>query len=342
MRTLTFVVGTGRSGSTALSHIVNAHPDVLSLSELMASVGSGGLPEGELDGGAFWRLLAEPNRVFDAMTRSGVPLPEFVYVRKPGRFGVETTGIPALSLMVLPHLTDDPDGLFDVLEGEVTCWPVRSAARHYEALFETLCARFGHGAVVERSGYSTHFVPRLRAAFPRARFVHLFRDGPDCALSMSRHTGFRMIFLLRELRDRAGVRDLKELTEDDVRALPPEMSALLGHRFDPALVRDRDLPLEGFGALWSELVAQGEAHLGEVPAELRTRLAYEELLDAPREELTRLAEFIGVEPLPEWLDAGCALLDNGRRGASRRLPARELDALKEGCAPGARVLAAGR
>ncbi|MEV0263440.1 sulfotransferase [Streptomyces sp. NPDC050617] len=340
MRTLTFVVGTGRSGSTALSHIVNAHPDVLSLNELMASVGSDGLPAGELDGRGFWRLLAEPNRIFDAMTRSGVPLPEFVYLREPGRFGVETTGIPALSLMVLPHLTDDPDGLFDALEEEVTCWPGRSAARHYEALFETLCARFGRGAVVERSGFSTHLVPRLRAAFPRARFVHLFRDGPDCALSMSRHTGFRMIFLLRELRDRAGVRDLKDLTEDDVRKLPPEMSALLGHRFDPALVRDRDLPLEGFGALWSELVAQGEAHLAEVPADMRMRLAYEELLDAPRRELTRLAEFIGVEPLPEWLDAGDALLDNGRRGASRRLPSRELDALKERCAPGARVLAA--
>ncbi|MEU7041113.1 sulfotransferase [Streptomyces varsoviensis] len=342
MRTLTFVVGTGRSGSTALSHIVNAHPDVLSLSELMASVGSDGLPAEELDGGEFWRLLAEPNRVFDAMTRSGVPLPEFVYIREPGRFGVETTGIPALSLMVLPHLTDDPDGLFDELEAEVPRWPARSAGEHYEALFRTLCARFGRGAVVERSGYSTHLVPRLRAAFPRARFVHLFRDGPDCALSMSRHVGFRMIYLLRELRDRAGVREMRELTEEHVRALPPEMSALLGPRFDPALVRDRDLPLEDFGALWSELVAQGEEYLREVPADMRTRLSYEDLLDAPREELTRLAEFIGVEPLPQWLDAGSDLLDSGRRGASLRLPSRELDALKERCAPGVRALAAAR
>lgn len=184
MRTLTFIVGTGRSGSTALSRIVHAHPDVLSLNEFLSSVQSRGFPEGRLDGGEFWRLLADPNPQFERMIRNGVPMPEFLYTRRPGRFATETTGIPALSLMVLPHLTDDPDGLFDELEGQVRGWPDRTAAGHYEALFNLLCTRFGRTAVVERSGYSLHRVPLLRKAFPQARFVHLFRDGPDCALSM--------------------------------------------------------------------------------------------------------------------------------------------------------------
>ncbi|EKX63388.1 sulfotransferase [Streptomyces ipomoeae] len=46
MRSLTFVIGTGRSGSTALSRILNAHPDVLSLNEFMASVGTSPSPKG--------------------------------------------------------------------------------------------------------------------------------------------------------------------------------------------------------------------------------------------------------------------------------------------------------
>ncbi|MBT2382222.1 sulfotransferase [Streptomyces sp. ISL-11] len=340
MRNLTFVVGTGRSGSTALSRVLGTHPDVLSLNELLASVGHEGFPEGELGGGEFWRLLATPNRVFDTMIRSGVPLPEFLYTRRPGRrFAADGAGIPALSLMVLPHLTDDPDGLFDALEGEVTTWPSRAAAGHYHALFDTLGARLGRtGAAVERSGYSTHWVPRLRAAFPRARFVHLFRDGPDCALSMSRHPGYRMIFLMREIRSRTGVKEFGDLTERDVRSLPPELSALLADRFDPALVRDRDLPLVGFGTLWSELVAQGAGHLRQVPAPLRTTLSYESLLDDPRQELARLAAFIGVDPLPEWLEAGSALLDDSRRGASLRLPPGELAALRECCTHGALAL----
>ncbi|MFD9902803.1 sulfotransferase [Streptomyces sp. NPDC059063] len=342
MRTLTFVVGTGRSGSTALSGIVNAHPDVLSLNEFLASVQSRGFPEGLLGGREFWRLLADPNPTFERMIRSGVPMPEFLYTRRPGRFATATTGIPALSLMVLPHLTDDPDELFDELEEHVCRWPDRTAVAHHEALFALLCRWFVHTAVVERSGYSLDRVPLLRRLFPQARFVHLFRDGPDCALSMSRHTGYRLIFLLREILARTGAERVEDLTEDQVRSLPPDLSQLLAERFDAALVLDRDLPVTGFGALWSELITRGVDHLNEVPAAMRTTLVYEDLLDEPRRELTRLADFIGVEPLPQWLDTGSARLDAGRRGASRRLPAQEFAALEGCCAPGTRALAGGR
>ncbi|MEU1408870.1 sulfotransferase [Streptomyces sp. NPDC005728] len=338
MRSLTFVIGTGRSGSTALSRIFNAHPEVLSLNEFMASVGDAAFPEGKMAGEEFWQALFRPAPHFERMIRSGLPLPEFLYTRRPGRYAAETTGVPALSLMVLPHLTDDPDGLLDELHAALVRWPERTAAEHHRALFGLLCARFGRTAVVERSGYSTGWAPGLRAAFPDARFVHMFRDGPDCALSMSRHPGYRTISLLREIKDRAGIDSLADLTDAHVRTLPADLSPLLGERFDPALVRDRDLPLRTFGTLWSELVTEGTEFLGRLPADKRTTLAYEDLLDHPAEELTRLAEFIGVAPLPQWLLTASALLDHSRRGSARRLPAAELDELRESCAPGTHVL----
>ncbi|TQE38249.1 sulfotransferase [Streptomyces ipomoeae] len=338
MRSLTFVIGTGRSGSTALSRILNAHPDVLSLNEFMASVGDIAFPEGKVTGGEFWQLLFQPAPHFERMIRSGLPLPEFLYTRRPGRYAAETTGIPALSLMVLPHLTDDPDGLLDELCSAVVRWPERTAAEHHRALFDLLCVRFGRTAVVERSGYSTGWAPRLRAAFPDARFVHMFREGPDCALSMSRHPGYRTISLLREIKARAGVGSLADLTDEHVRSLPADLSPLLADRFDAALVRDRDLPLRTFGTLWSELVTEGTEFLSQLPADQRTTLAYEDLLDNPAEELTRLAEFIGVDPLPQWLLTASASLDHSRRGSAQRLSAAELAELKESCAPGTRVL----
>ncbi|MYS21693.1 Sulfotransferase family protein [Streptomyces sp. DvalAA-14] len=338
MRHLTFIVGTGRSGSTALSGILNMHPDVLSLNEFMASVGSSALPDGALTGEEFWRLLAEPNPRFETMIRSGYPMPEFLYTRRPGRFATRATGIPALALMVLPHLTDDPDSLYDELEAQVTGWPHRTAPEHHEALFRTLCARFGRSVVVERSGYSAHRVPLLRAAFPHARFVHLFRDGPDCAVSMSRHPGYRIIYLLRDILARTGATDVTGLTADQIRSLPPELAALLTDRFDAAAVRDRPIPVHEFGALWSQLVTDATVLLHEVPAQLRTTLAYEDLLGAPRRELARLAAFIGVEPLPTWLDTGGQALDSSRVGISRRLSSGELTALRERCAPGERAL----
>ncbi|MFJ3231949.1 sulfotransferase [Streptomyces sp. NPDC086787] len=338
MRSLTFVIGTGRSGSTALSRILNSHPDILSLNEFMASVGDAAFPDGEVTGERFWQSLFRPAPHFQRMIRSGLPLPEFLYTRRPGRYTADTTGVPALSLMVLPHLTDDPDGLLDELRTTVSRWPQRAAAEHHRALFGALCARFGRTAVVERSGYSTGWAPGLRAAFPEARFVHMFRDGPDCALSMSRHPGYRTISLLREIKERAGIASLADLTDDHVRVLPADLSPLLAERFDPALVRDRDVPLRTFGTLWSELVTEGAEFLDRLPAGRGTTLAYEDLLDRPAEELTRLAGFVGVAATPEWLRSASAVLDHSRRGSARRLSGTEFEELRNSCAPGTRVL----
>ncbi|WP_105969069.1 sulfotransferase family protein [Streptomyces geranii] len=339
MRSLTFVFGTGRSGSTALSRILNSHPDVLSLNEYMASVGDAAFPQGELDGEEFWQALSRPAPHFEQMIRSGLPLPEFLHTRRPGRYSAPTAcAVPALSLMVLPHLTDDPDALLDELGATLVHWPVRTAVEHHRALFDLLGTRFGRTAVVERSGYSTGWAPGLREAFPEARFVHMFRDGPDCALSMSRHPGYRTIFLLREIKARSGIRSFKDLTPEHIRALPPDLAPLLGERFDPALVRERPIPLRDFGALWSELVTDGTEFLATLPADRRTTLAYEDLLDHPAEELTRLAEFIGVTPDPRWLHTASAALDHSRRGSARGLPAAELAELRAGCAPGTQAL----
>ncbi|MEE1942693.1 sulfotransferase [Streptomyces sp. TRM 70361] len=336
---MTFVVGTGRSGSTALSRVLNRHPDVLSLNELLASIGLGGMPEGELTGEEFWRLLADPNPTFDRMIRSGAAIPEFLYPRSPGRFSAEAGGIPALCLMVLPHLTDDPDGLLDELALHVPAWPRRPAEDQYRALFGLLADRFGRRAVVERSGFSVRWVPRLRTGFPEAGLVHLYRGGPDCALSMSRHTGFRLITLLGEIYAALGLEFGAELTEEHARSLPPDLGGLLADPFDARLVFDRAIPVSVFGALWSRLVTECLAELEKVPETSRMALSYENLLDAPEKELSRLAAFAGVAPGPEWLAAGRALLDPGRRGAALRLPPGELNALREACEPGERALA---
>src|SRR5437899_860494 len=80
---------------------------------------------------------------------------------------------------------------FVELAAEVPRWPRRPAARQYQALFGHLAGRLGRPVVVERSAASLHLIGLLREQFPAARFVHLHRDGPDCALSMSHHPIFR-------------------------------------------------------------------------------------------------------------------------------------------------------
>lgn len=329
-RTLTFVVGTGRCGSTALSRVLRLHPDVLGLSELIASLEPGALPERPLTGEEFWQLLSTRRPFADRMIREGTPLPEHLYPGVPGgRFSAADGGVPALCLTTLPHLTDEPDALFDALEGDLRTRGRTPVAEHYRALFEALAARCGGAAaVVERSGFSLGSVPRLRAAFPEARFVHLHRDGPDCALSMSRHAGFRLLRMAAQADDGSPEQDvaarLETLLDDDT--------------FDLRGVLDRPVPVERFGELWSGMITEGLEHLAEIPASLRHSLSYEDLLDAPERELTALARHIGVEPSPDWLRAGTALLDGARRGAARRLDPDERTRLAHGCAPGMRAL----
>ncbi|WPB93173.1 sulfotransferase [Streptomyces malaysiensis] len=340
---LTFVVGTGRCGSTALSQVINLHPDVLSVNELFASIpDSEALAEAPLSGSEFWGYLARPNTVTDNLIKNGVIPPEFLYHRLPKRrFDAGTTGIPAISVMTLPHLTDDPDTLFDELAAEVTSWPTRRPADHWTALFATLAARFGNpGAVVERSGLSIGRVTEMHRAFPEARFVHLYREGPDCAVSMSRHVSFRMLPLTREAANRCGLESPYELTPEHAAQLPPDLAPLLGDAWDPALVMDRPIPLAAFGGLWSRLIVDGLRRLEDVPAAQRTALSYETLLEEPEKELTRLAEFIGVDSPRDWLDASMAHLDGGRRGAARKLSEEESASLLESCRPGMRALAA--
>jgi hypothetical protein len=345
IKTLTFVVGTGRSGSTALSEVLRLHPDVLSLNELYSCIdGPPALSEQRLTGEEFWRALREPMAVFDAMVRSGTPLPEFIYNRHPEwRYSAQTTGIPAISMMALPHLTDDPDALLDALEPEVRGWPERPAPQQWHALFGALASRIGgREAAVERSGYSLHRVDVLHRLFPEARFVHLHRGGPDCALSMSRHNGYRMIFLLREILRRAGVESASDLTDEHIKELPADLAPLLGPQYDPALVLDREMPVPEFGTLWSELICEGVGHLSAIPEQQRTTLSYERLLAAPRQELARLADFIGVQPFAEWLEEGDEILDGtGRLGSAQRLSERVQAALRENCGRGERALAAG-
>ncbi|HEY1176545.1 MAG TPA: hypothetical protein VGF17_10330 [Phytomonospora sp.] len=340
MRPTTFIVGTGRSGSSALSRILHTHPGILSLNEMLAALTPVALPEGEVPGTEFWAILSGPNGIFDLMIRSDAALPEFLYPKRPGRHSAEN-GIPALSLMTLPPLTDDPDAALDELGAIVPDWPTRPVGEHYAALFEHLSARYGGEVVVERSGYSVGWIPRLREVFPEARFVHLYRGGPDCAMSMSRHPGYRMIYHLRLMVETLGLDAITELDADNVAKLPPELAGLLADPFDRRLLMDAEVPVANFGRLWSEIVTEGVESLRGLPPERVTTLSYEDLIAAPERELARLAAFTGAAADAEWIARGAASLDASRHGAALRLPPEELAALREACAPGEAALAEG-
>jgi hypothetical protein len=201
-----------------------------------------------------------------------------VYPCGSGRFS-PATGIPRICQAALPALTDDPDALYDRLAAEVPRWPRRDAADHCHALFGFLARVLGRRMVVERTGGSLLYAQMLRDVFPRARFVHMYRDGPDCALSMSRHTVFRRGGLLRAAALEAGL-SWPSPSEVVMASLPEHFAGLLTPPFDPWRYMTYPIPLIWFGDYWSHSTTTGIAALRKLPGDSWISVKYEDLLSA--------------------------------------------------------------
>jgi hypothetical protein len=331
---LTVVVGSGRCGSTMVSRVLNEHPDVLSMSELRYVLEDGhkNFTRSSIDGSEMWGILSTPDPVLDALFSSGL-LDGMTYPRD-GRFKPDT-GIPPICLATLALLTDDPDALFDVLAAEVPTWPSRSAADQYLSLFSFLGQHLGKRVTVERTGGSLMRMESLRRQFPEARFVHLHRDGPDCAVSMSRHPMFRL-FALTQILAR-----ISAAQPDDAKEIPEELRRLVEPPIDMERMMSFPIPLTDFGDMWSALILAGVPLLAELPPDCWTSMSYEKVLADPAAELTRLADFIGVTATPQWLTAATAKISRPRpANISAELPPDALIALRKACEPGAAAIAA--
>lgn len=332
---LTFVVGTGRCGSTAVSRVFREHPDVLSVSEILVGMKRVLAPRfPAVDGGELWQMLTEPPPLLDDLVRAGLKPAEMCYPYGRGRFD-PARGVPTICHSTLPMLSDDPDALFDLLAAEVVKWPARSPGDQFRALFTFLSELYGSSGVVERTGTSIELVPQLRRLFPEARFVHIYRDGPDCALSMSRHPVFRLRGLGAEAKR------LLDRAPGSAREVRERFRGLLVPPLDAARFTSYPIPLTFFGELWSALLGRGLPDLAGLPPGSWMSLRYEDLIAYPAAALARLAAFADAPVTPGWLAAATAVVE-GHRAASvaAELEAGQLAALRESCAPGARAIIA--
>ncbi|MCK6517342.1 sulfotransferase [Myxococcota bacterium] len=338
------VLGTGRCGSTLLSEILRDHPTILSVSELIAFVTDLGsripevLPRGEVDGATFWSWLAGPQPLQSTLLAHGLRMKEVIYPFERGRFAPEA--LPPILQATLPHLApDDPDALYDALAAEVPSWPTATAADQYRRLFVWLCQRLGRRVWAERSGGGLRVAPRLIAAFPEAKIVHLVRDGRNTALSMASHIGFRMAFVHAQLVELLGVDPFRDPSRRDEEDLSDELAALLPESFSKRAFEAFDLSPVVCGHYWSGEITLGLNALDAVAPERVLTLRYEDLCADPKTTLTQLGRFLEEELDPVWLEVAAARVGQGT-SAWERLPAREAAELDEACRPGFEALAA--
>lgn len=285
-----FVVSTGRCGSTLISNILNESGKILSLSEFFVSLSPLAFSKQELNGDEFWEILATPRPKVMQMLRNNIGIPEFLYP--------SNDGVPPILLMTLPHITKAPEQLFKEVKEFTTNLPINKLENQYTNLFEWLREKFNKQIWVERSGGSLRFIPQLQKLFPNARFIHLYRDGRECAMSMSRHHSFRLTMIQQMIKEITGLDPYVEETPiEQIRELG-KLANLLPNRFDVEAYHQYELPIERFGRLWASQIITGLSHLKQVPKENLLHLRYEDILKSPVEQINRLMRFM----MPDFKD----------------------------------------
>jgi hypothetical protein len=321
------------------SAMMSAHPDVLSISEFWNCFfdTEGSIPAQAMTGREFWCRIAAVSDAYDGLVRAGM--------KTAGSFASRfdhDSGVPYFCRVIALTTSQPPDPLYDQLAAEVARWPSRTVARHCRALFEAMAGALGRRVIVERTGGSLKAARTLRAMFPDARFLFLYRNPPDTVLSMSRYPPCRLSMLQLIAGAVSGTPEYRPLLQ----LLPASVAAMslrdLESLMTPPFDRDRFLglpiPLSCFGASWTEMIRRGTREIGQVPGQAWMPLRYERLVSDAAAELTRVAEFIGVPAHQKWLDGNRALADQGRVGsAAAQLYPFDLAVLRAVCSPGERA-----
>lgn len=288
----TFIVSTGRCGSTMLSNMVREHPDLLSVSEFFTSLTSQAFRGTRLTGESVFRRLNSLSPSGRALLANGLFVDEFLYRLGPdSRYRAEE--VPPVMCATLPHLSDDPEALWDRLSESLRLRPEDSLAAQYRYVFQWLTDHFGKKLWIERSGASLLFVPVLDRIFPGARFVHVFRDGRDTAMSMHRHHFFRLRIEAARLLKRIGLDPFHPFNWLGTSPWMPFFERWRFRFFSAERYGRARIPLRSAGWFWSNMIERGSRYLDALPEDRVLSMRFEDVVESPHAQMRRFIRFVG-------------------------------------------------
>ncbi len=308
-----FIVGTGRCGSTILSKMIDLHPDVAVLSEVMITLdfnkrfGNREITARELvniidcglaSTGELKKIVAHLATPEIAIEGGASAVPEDASAYRDNV-------MPEIILIPLAHLFDDPASVFDELLQFAREQPTQLLSEHYLALFDWLTQRAGKKLWIERSGGSIAALPELIDLFPDAKFLHLHRNPLDVALSMQKHNHFRLrAFKHYELQTAKGLRwaDLDETDLNNSMPMSNSLKAIMEHPVDE----------QYFLKDWNDCILRGMAQLKKLAPGQYQEVRFEDLITNPSAALGAIAEFFELRLEDDWVRAACALLRKGQ------------------------------
>lgn len=316
-----FVVGTGRCGSTLLSNMLSCHPKGLILSECLGAIDRlDHLKPGLVSKNTVKTMLCDSNPFVDMSIRRGGADSEALFDEK-NRVDISP---PVLLIATLPFLTDKPAELLAEIIEQVDSYPDQTMAEHYSQLFSWLQMRLNRDFWIERSGESTVYLPRLFATFPRAKYIHIHRHGPEVVMSMAKHS---YLSLVTSFFSNPASRE--ELAQTEYGGKPVSPS-------DPISLRFTNRPgYEEYAAYWNYQLSIAYQTFAKMDPSQLLQVRFDELIADPKKILEEISDFFELPGVPGWMDKAAGMVDSTLiRSSLDKLTESEREQLDKACMPG--------
>ncbi|WP_269542299.1 sulfotransferase family protein [Cerasicoccus fimbriatus] len=155
--------------------------------------------------------------------------------------------------------------------------------------------------------YGMHMAD-IHRILPKAKFLHLVRDGRYCATSIQKHGGFIKM----------------------INGGYPEKTMEYAYDNQQSKYPTEPLTLSQCIGFWQHVVLRIEEQAALIPKENYLRVRYEDLQMDSSRELTRIGAFLQLSKSELWTRVGPWILDRGlRRKQEKRLENKDFDELTE-------------
>ena len=261
-QTPTFIVSAGRSGSTWLAKMINSHPEILCVSDILKPVGTIPYFDASLkvSGKEFFRVLSQESlaqRIKHWRKRRNE---ELLFLPEKDEM------VSLLLCYTLPFLTGgkNPMVLYEKVRDEIESWQEDIMPEHFIRFCEFLRDDFQKKVWVERTGGGLAHINKILQNWPEAKVIHNYRDGRETAISMMGGSFFRLYY---------------EVLQD------PDLS--------PEWDMDSfDRGVSVMGRLWNRWVVDAEECLSKIPSFQKMHVGFENLNSDLRSNLLNIASFI--------------------------------------------------
>jgi hypothetical protein len=292
---LTFIVGTGRSGTNLLRDMLNVHSLFYIPQE------------------THWLPIH-----YDVFGLTRNPLSSYL--------GVITHTFYHNGVRTLDHLLEDAgetrERFVSAVQSRLRDSNATDLVEVNTAIYDGLAALKGKRWSGDKTPGYGFYMTLLQRLWPDCRFIHMVRDGRDVALSMSRHGGFRRMLSL-------GITNWIPASfyapppppepqwvrrrHDAVDKLPRFALRLL-QALMPRRKRSRPSPVP-FIHLWEARVRRIRDEATRLAPGALLEIRYERLIESTEAELARVADFLALPQDPDWVKTASGLV---RRGIVRR------------------------